>query len=189
MGLRNRTAGVDDLSSTDVGSKRTLTDASSSSSADSKSTRTASGGRKALAGAKAGIEILNANYQLDRIRQDAITNIMLANYQIAQFRTFGAEQALGAETRGIRRGEEAALAAVTQGQSATGAIAESLRLEEETFGIYEAIAIEQNAIQNAFALRAEQSQIASDARLAELDRDLKVVGSLLEATAFIAGGA
>lgn len=129
---------------------------------------------------KAGLEILNANSKMRQIQEKAKHNIMLANFQAAEIEAIGKEQALKAETKGIKRGEQSLLAAAAQGQEVQGGIAQSSQRGEETIGLINAMAIESNAIRKAFGYRSQASLLQLESDLAEVQRDREVVGSLLD---------
>lgn len=135
--------------------------------------------QKKLALAKAGVGILNAQIEFSQIESKGKTNIMLANAQFNESLNIGRQQALRAETQGFARGEQAVLSAVAQGQDASGGIAQSAQLAEETLGILNAAQIENNAIRQAYGFKQEAALTQHDINLAEINRNAQIATSAL----------
>lgn len=135
--------------------------------------------QKNLALAKAGVGILNAQFEFSQIESRGKTNIMLANAQFNESLSIGRQQAARAETQGFARGEQAVLSAVAQGQEAGGGIAQSAQLAEEVMGVLNAAQIETNAIRQAYGFKQEAALTQHEINLAEINRNAQIATSAL----------
>lgn len=144
--------------------------------ANIKSTQQKQAGLDILEGAAGA---LNEYFKFSQISAKAKTNIMLANYQADQALSLGKDAALREETKGFARGEQALLAAAAQGQEVSGGIARSAQLSEELYGVYNAMAIESNAIREAYGYKSQALMIKGEVDLAKIQRDLNISSSLI----------
>lgn len=128
--------------------------------------------------ASGAMGIINANFKFEAIDNAATRNIMLANFHANEVESIGKEQALKAETKGFAKGERSILSAVAQGQDVSGGIAQSEQRKHETIGLINAMAIESNAIRQAFGYKQQASLMDLDRDLAEIQRDIDNMGSI-----------
>lgn len=196
---RDRTAGVVNVTNTDTSAGDITSDdlalgipekanepidinAPSSAKGVKSASSTSSNFSKAQAGlgvAQSVAGIADAVLEFEQIDSTAKLNMMFANIQFNESLRLGREQALQAETQGFARGEQGVLSAVAQGQSAQGGIAQSSQLAEETLGVLNAIAIENNAIREAYGFKSEIALIEHERNLAEINRNAKIATSAL----------
>jgi hypothetical protein len=144
-----------------------------------KSSAGAKGAQAGLTVAKTFFEIQGALQEYEATESKARFNIALANQQFRETIALGKSAALREETKGFARGEQAVLKAVSQGQSASGGIASSAQLAEETLAVLNASVIETNAIRQAYGYKSKANLIQHDLNLAKINRNNQVATSAL----------
>lgn len=118
-----------------------------------------------------------AKYQNKKFEND--TNIQLAQEQAHNVVAESKFKMLREQTKGSARAGSAKLAAVAQGQSASGDMALTSASNEEIFAAQNMMNIEVNAMREVFNLESQQRRYESSTRMAEINADREKADSII----------
>lgn len=133
----------------------------------------------ALAGAKFGMDILNANLQYRQIAGQAAFNIQMAKNQAADSLFRGRQAASQAQSQGRAAGDQAILAMAAQGQDVSGAGVGRVVGSYEAVAEQNAMQLEINGIKEALGFQLEEVNYNFQVQNAKINRDATILSSAL----------
>jgi hypothetical protein len=116
--------------------------------------------------------VLNANAKYNALESQTRFNVQMARNQAAQVRGAIAQKVLQEKEAGRSRAGDAQLAAVAQGQSAGGDMAQTAMSNEEVFAAQQAMITEINGMRQIFGIESQIRAEQSSLRQAKIQRDL-----------------
>lgn len=142
----------------------------------------------ALAAAKMGVDIMNANSAYDAVKGTAVLNIMQSRNQANDAIYRGRQAQSDAELEGYNAGEDATLAMAAQGQDVQGAGVQKVKNSFEAMGIMNGMQEEINSIREALGFELEEINYKYQVKQAAHQRDTAIIGSALNfGTSALAG--
>ena len=126
--------------------------------------------------------VINAQSKYSQTVSKNNFNIQMAQIQADNVVADVHAKMLKEQTKGISRGQSAQLAAVAQGQSAGGDLAQTAMSNEAVYAAENMMNMEINSMRQVFGLESQQRQLESSSRIAGINKDL-------EMSQAIAGGA
>ncbi|HET8686482.1 MAG TPA: hypothetical protein VFM18_07435 [Methanosarcina sp.] len=133
--------------------------------------------------------IINANSKYSQITSQNNFNIHMAEIQALNVASTSASAQLKEQTKGQSRAGDARLAAVAQGQSANGDLANTQASNEEVYAAQNAMNIQINSMRTIFGIQSQERQLQYSNQIAGINRDLEISHAIVSAGSEIAQGA
>lgn len=118
--------------------------------------------------------VINANSKYSSVIGQNNFDIQQSKNQALMVASDVHRQILKEQTKGKSRGQEALIAAVAQGQAASGDLAQTAISNEDVYAAENMMAMEINSMRQVFGLETQQRQLEASSRIAEINRDLEV---------------
>lgn len=117
--------------------------------------------------------VINAQSKYNQSTNQNNYNIELANNQIKEVMSDAARLKLRTQTKGVEAGNDALLAAIAQGQSVQGDMANKAVANELMFAAQNMMNIEINSIRSVFNIESQINSLNSASNVAGINRDLE----------------